>query len=363
MPIRDLIIVGAGPSGLSAAIASKQRGLDYQVIEQGALVNSIYHFPPQMVFFTTPELLEIGGLPFVSPYEKPTRAEALRYYRKVVDTYDLQITFEETVLSVGIDSEEPRDPGEKVIFAVETRSARGVRRVRHARNVVLAIGYYDHPNLVGIPGEDLPHVHHYYAEPHPYYRQRVVVVGGGNSAAESALELHRAGAHVTLVHRWAELKSTIKYWVKPDIENRIKEGSVAARFNTCVTEIRPTSIILTRGRESTLEAEGQRSAAGAGGWGPPQSKESQSTPEAEELPADAVFLLTGYHPDYDLLTRAGVSLNERGVPAHDAETFETNVAGIFVAGGVISGKDTAPIFIENGRFHGEKIIEVISARR
>ena len=377
MPIRDLIIIGAGPSGLSAAIASKQRGLDYQVIEQGALVNSIYHFPPQMVFFTTPELLEIGGLPFVSPYEKPTRAEALRYYRKVVDAYDLQITFEETVLSVAAEPEESRDPEDKVLFAVETRSTRGVRRVRHARNVVLAIGYYDHPNLLGVPGEDLPHVHHYYAEPHPYYRQRVVVVGGGNSAAESALELHRAGAHVMLVHRWPELKSTIKYWVKPDIENRIKEGSIGARFNTCLAEIRPTSIIVRtatadpRGRESTLdpstssgspraesrgEAEGQRSAAGAGGWGPPRSKE-------EELSADAVFLLTGYHPDYDLLTRAGVSLSDRGVPAYDADTFETNVGGLFVAGGVISGKDTAPIFIENGRFHGEKIAEVISARR
>jgi len=408
MPVRDLIIVGAGPSGLSAAIASKQRGLDYQVIEQGALVNSIYHFPPQMVFFTTPELLEIGGLPFVSPYEKPTRAEALRYYRKVVDAYDLQITFDETVLSVALEPEEPRDWQDKVLFAVETRSTRGVRRVRHARNVVLAVGYYDHPNLLGVPGEDLPHVHHYYGESHPYYRQRVVVVGGGNSAAESALELHRAGAHVTLVHRWSELKSTIKYWVKPDIENRIKEGSIAARFNTCVTEIRPTSIIVTRGRESTLEAEGQRSAASARGWGPARSNESQSTLEAEgersaasargwgparsnesqstleaegersaasargwgparsqedELPADTVFLLTGYHPDYDLLTRAGVSLNDRGVPAYDADTFETNVGGLFVAGGVISGKDTAPIFIENGRFHGEKIVEVISARR
>ena len=159
MPVRDLIIVGAGPSGLSAAIASKQRGLDYQVIEQGALVNSIYHFPPQMVFFTTPELLEIGGLPFVSPYEKPTRAEALRYYRKVVDAYDLQITFDETVLSVALEPEEPRDRQDKVLFAVETRSTHGVRRVRHARNVVLAVGYYDHPNLLGVPGEDLPHVH------------------------------------------------------------------------------------------------------------------------------------------------------------------------------------------------------------
>src|SRR5262245_47095423 len=238
MSVRDLIIVGAGPSGLSAAIAAKQRGLDYQVLEQGVLVNSIFRFPPQMVFFTTPELLEIGGLPFVSPYEKPTRAEALRYYRKVVDAYDLQIAFEERVLSVSRESEDGTS-----LFALETRSARGVRRVRHARYAVLAIGYYDHPNILNVPGEDLPNVHHYYGDPRPYYRQRVVIVGGGNSAAEAALDLYRAGAHVTLVHRWPELKSTIKYWVKPDIENRLKEGSIAARFNTCLAEIRPTAVL------------------------------------------------------------------------------------------------------------------------
>ena len=358
MPVRDLIIVGAGPSGLSAAIAAKQHGLDYQVIEQGVLVNSIYHFPPQMVFFTTPELLEIGGLPFVSPYEKPTRAEALRYYRKVVDAFDLQISFEEQVLSVKRESDIEADGP---VFAVETRSTRGVRRVRHGRNVALAIGYYDHPVMLGIPGEDLPHVHHYYGEPHPYYRQRVVIVGGGNSAAESALELHRAGAHVTLVHRWPELKSTIKYWVKPDIENRIKEGSVAARFNTCVAEIRPTSVIVTptaftRGRESTLEAEGRESSVtDERGWDP-------ASVEKEEIAADAVFLLTGYHPDYALLTSAGVTLDDRGVPSHDSETFETNVPGLFVAGGTIAGKDTAPIFIENGRFHGERIVDAIVRR-
>jgi len=327
MPVRDLIIVGAGPTGLSAAIAAKTRNLDYQVIEQGTLVNSIYRFPPQMVFFTTPELLEIGGLPFVSPYEKPTRAEALRYYRKVVDAFDLQISFEEQALSIARESENGAD-----VLAVETRSTRGVRRIRHGRSVVLAIGYYDHPNMLNVPGEDLPQVSHYYGDPHPYYRQRVVIVGGGNSAAEAALDLFRAGAHVTLVHRWASLKSTIKYWVKPDIENRIAEGSVAARFNTCVSEIRPTSVVV-------------RGPAGL-----------------EELPADAVFLLTGYHADWDLLASAGVTLDSRGVPAYDPDTFETNVPGLFVAGGALSGKDTAPIFIENGRFHGEKIVEAIARR-
>src|SRR4029079_13086197 len=283
MAVRDVLIVGAGPSGLSAAIAAKQRGLDYQGLEQGTLVNSIYHFPPQMVFFTTPELLEIGGIPFVSPFEKPTRAEALKYYRKVVDTFDLRIVFEEKVSRV---SAEPEAGSGATLFAVETQSARGVRSVRHGRHVVFAIGYYDHPNLLNIPGEDLPHVHHYYSEPHPHYRQRVVIVGGGTSAAEAALELYRSGAEVTLVHRAPELKSTIKYWVRPDIENRIKEGSVAARFNSCVKEIRPTSLVVTSARP--------------GG--------------TEELPADAVFLLVGYHTDWDLMERAGIVLGDRKVP-------------------------------------------------
>src|SRR5689334_22177450 len=197
MSVRDVLIIGAGPSGLSAAIACKQHGLDYQVIEQGVLVNSIFHFPPQMVFFTTPELLEIGGLPFVSPYDKPTRAEALQYYRKVVDHYDLQIAYEETVISIEQeeqgepDPDRERDPQlEPPVFAVQTQSPRAVRRVRHTRHVVFAIGYFDQPVMLGIPGEELPHVHHFYAEPHPYYRQQVLVVGDANSAAEWSLDLY-----------------------------------------------------------------------------------------------------------------------------------------------------------------------------
>jgi thioredoxin reductase (NADPH) len=328
MPVRDLIIVGGGPSGLAAAITAKQHNLDYQVIEQGVLVNSIFRFPPQMVFFTTPELLEIGGVPLTSPYEKPTRAEALNYYRKVVDKYELMIAYEEKVTAITPESEH----GEGTVFAIESVSSRGVSRVRHARYVVLAIGYYDHPVMLGIPGEDLPHVHHYYGEAHAHYRQRVVIVGGGNSAAEAALEMYRAGVHVTLVHRHAELKSTIKYWVLPDIMNRIREESVAARFNTCISEITPTSVKV-KGPNGT-----------------------------EEIPADSVFLLTGYRADSELMARAGVTFNERNAPHHNTETYETNVPNLFVAGGAIAGDDTGTVFIENGRFHGAKIIEVIASR-
>jgi thioredoxin reductase (NADPH) len=326
MSVRDVIIIGGGPSGLATAIAAKSHNLEYQVLEKGVLVNSIYRFPPQMVFFTTPELLEIGGLPFVSPYDKPTRAEALLYYRKAADRYDLRIAFDEQVLAVHRD-----ETGG--VFELDTRSGRGVKRVRLARHVVFAIGYYDHPVLIGVPGEDLRHVHHYYGEAHVHYRQRVVIVGGGNSAAESALEMFRAGADVTLVHRATQLKSTIKYWVRPDIENRIKEGSITAHFNSRVKEIWPTGVLV-------------------------------SGPDGDtEMPADAVYLLTGYRADADLMCRAGIMLTEREAPVYDPETFETNVPGIFVAGGALAGVDTGTIFIENGRFHGEKIAEVISARR
>jgi thioredoxin reductase (NADPH) len=328
MQIRDVTIVGAGPAGLAAAIAAKQVGLDYSIIEKGVLVNSIYKFPTNMVFFTTPELLEIGGLPLVSPFEKPTRIEALRYYRRVVDTYELTIDFGEQVIAV-----ERESTGRDEIFAIETRSDKGVRRIRHSRNLIFAIGYFDHPNFIGVPGENLPHVSHYYNESHGFYRKHVVIVGGGNSAAETALELYRSGAAVTLVHRHPELKPSIKYWVRPDIENRIKEGSVRGLLNTKVVEILPTQVIVAR--------DGAR----------------------EEIPADAVFLLTGYHPDCDLYRRAGIRLHrETLTPEFNSETFETNVPGLFLAGGAICGRDTSNIFIENGRFHGETIIKTIAAR-
>jgi thioredoxin reductase (NADPH) len=328
MSVRDVLIVGAGPSGLATAIAAKQRGLDYVIVEKGVLVNSIFNFPTHMVFFTTPELLEIGGLPLVTPYDKPMRLESLRYYRRVVDTYQLQISFHEEVVAI----ERDEDDGQS-IFAVTTRTNRGATRVRHARAVVLAIGYYDLPNYLGIPGEDLPHVSHYYTDAHPYYRQRVVVVGGKNSAAEAALELFRGGAHVTLIHRHGTLGDSIKYWVRPDIENRIKEGSIQARFETTVCEIRPTEVVVLK--------DGVR----------------------EQIAADGVFLLTGYHPDAELMTRAGVICDPASLaPTMNPDTFETNVANLFLAGGCVAGRATGNIFIENGRFHGQKIIDVLAGR-
>jgi len=267
--------------------------------------------------------LEIGGLPLVTPYDKPTRLEALRYYRRVVDIYDVPVAFHETVVDIEREGE---------VFVVTTET-RGARRVRQSRAVVLAIGYYDRPNMLGVPGEDLPHVSHYYTDAHPYYRQRVVVVGGKNSAAEASLELFRGGAHVTLVHRHATLGDSIKYWVRPDIENRIKEGSIAARFESRVVEIRPTGVV--------IERHGVR----------------------QTLPAEGVFLLTGYHPDVDLMRRAGIHCDPGTLaPAMDKETFETNVPNLFIAGGAVAGRHTGNIFIENGRFHGERIVKVLSER-
>ncbi|MGH9253820.1 MAG: NAD(P)-binding domain-containing protein [Vicinamibacterales bacterium] len=394
MAVRDVLIVGAGPSGLATAIAAKQRGLDYVVVEKGVLVNSIFHFPTHMVYFTTPELLEIGGLPLVTPYDKPTRLESLRYYRRVVDTYAIQVSFHEEVIDItrdaGVFSVTTRNTGpsvrgpgaapfdrptprqaqgrpERSRRATDSGSPRatprgdpaqgapstgrgaqrtrpnGGDRVTHAKAVVLAIGYYDIPNRLGVPGEDLPHVSHYFKEPHPYYRRRVVIVGGRNSAAEAALELYRAGAHVTLVHRRSALGESIKYWVRPDIENRIKEGSIAARFETRVVEITCGSVIVEPAAEPVaggLQASGR-----------------------EEIPADAVLLLTGYRPDVDLMRRAGISCNDETLAPHlNPETFETNVPNLFIAGGAVAGRNTGSIFIENGRFHGERIINVLADR-
>jgi thioredoxin reductase (NADPH) len=327
-PTLDLAVVGAGPAGLGLAIAAARAGLDYEVVEKGTVVNSIHRFPRGMTFFTTPELLELGNLPFVTPYAKPTREEALQYYRRVADTHRLLISLGERVEAI---------TPEGGSFSLATAKARPggepLRRTRRARSVVVATGTFDQPNVLGIPGEDLPHVSHYFDEPHGCYRRRVVVVGGSNSAAEAALVLFRAGANVTLVHRRERLSGSLKYWVKPDIENRIVENAIAARFETQLVRIGP----------DVVEVEGLEG--------------------REEIPAEAVFLLTGYHPDSALLQRAGVHVDARTLePEHDAQTLETNVPGLFVAGAMVAGADGNRVFIENGRFHGTTIVKTILAR-
>ena len=324
-PMHDIIIIGAGPTGLACAIEAETRGLDYLVIEKGCIVNSIKNFPLQMTFFTTPELLEIGGMPFVTPYQKPTRLEALKYYRRVADTYRLKLHLYETVLSV-----EGRDGNFQV--KTETRDRQGCHY--RARKIVLATGYYDIPNFLNVPGEDLPKVTHYYREAHPYYGMDVAVIGGKNSAAVAALDLYRAGARVTLIHRGSRLSSSIKYWIKPDIENRIKAGEIQARFDTTVLEITQRTLVL-----------------------------QHRSGEKVALDNDFVFAMTGYRPDLEFFHTIGVRLDpEDQRPLIDKESYESNVAGVYLAGVVVAGMFTNEVFIENGRFHGKVVVDHITER-
>ncbi|MDE2665289.1 MAG: YpdA family putative bacillithiol disulfide reductase [Acidobacteriota bacterium] len=324
-PMHDIIIIGAGPTGLACAIEAETRGLDYLVIEKGCIVNSIKNFPLQMTFFTTPELLEIGGMPFVTPYQKPTRLEALKYYRRVADTYRLKLHLYETVLSV-----EGRDGNFQI--KTETRDRQG--RHYRARKIVLATGYYDIPNFLNVPGEDLPKVTHYYREAHPYYGMDVAVIGGKNSAAVAALDLYRAGARVTLIHRGSRLSSSIKYWIKPDIENRIKAGEIQARFDTTVVEITQRTLVLRHRSEENVALEN-----------------------------DFVFAMTGYRPDLEFFHTIGVRLDpEDQRPLIDKESYESNVAGVYLAGVVVAGMFTNEVFIENGRFHGKVVVDHITER-
>jgi thioredoxin reductase (NADPH) len=315
----DLIIVGAGPAGLACAIEACKMNLRYCVIEKGSVVNSVFHYPTNMTFFTTAELLEIGDVPLIISSDKPKRVDALKYYRRVVEHYRLDVRVYEEVESLR---------GEDGDFLVQTRDRKGIDRTYHARKVIIATGYYDNPNKLGIPGEQLAKVSHYYTDAHPYFQKKVMVVGGNNSAAEAALELYRNGAEATLVHRGPAMGKAIKYWVLPDINNRISQGEIRALFSSRLKEIREEEVVV-------------------------------ETPEGEKvIENDFVLALTGYHPDPQWLAAMGVIVNaETYIPCHDPETLETNVKGLFLAGSVVSGKLTNRVFIENGRFHGAQIFK------
>jgi thioredoxin reductase (NADPH) len=319
----DAVVVGAGPTGLACGIELQKRGQCAVLIDKGCVVNSLYHYPTNMVFFTTPELLEIGGIPMTSLGEKPNRIEALKYYRRVAEHYRLDIhQYERVELIEGGDGD----------FSVHATDRHGRSQVYPARKVVLATGYYDRPNRLDVPGEDLDKVLHYYQEAHPYYNHDVAVVGAKNSAAIAALELHWSGARVTLIHRGEGIHEHVKYWIKPNIENRIANGEIRAYF---------------RSRVLAIEDERIRVA----------------TPEGELwLKNDFVFAMTGYHPDVEFLARHGIPLDAAtGRPHTNPETLESQRAGIYLAGVLVAGTHTNEIFIENGRFHGVRIAESIAA--
>jgi thioredoxin reductase (NADPH) len=325
MSTYDIICIGAGPTGLATAIEAKRAGMRPLVIDKGCLCNSIFHYPVNMVFFTTPELLEIGDLPLVTPAEKPARVEALKYYRKAAEHYELELKLFELV---------ERVEGKDGAFSVVTRSENRAEHRYDSRKIAVATGYYDLPNKLNVPGEDLPHVSHYYTEPHPFWNEPVVVIGGRNSAAEAALDLYRNGAKVTLVHRDAHLGPTIKYWVRPDIENRIKGGQIQALFEMHVKETTPEEVIVANGVSE------------------------------KRLAAKQVFALTGYHPDFAFMQSLGVRLDPVTCkPELNPETLESNVPGIYLAGVVIGGRHTSEIFIENGRFHGKQIVKSLAAQK
>jgi len=322
--IFDLLVVGAGPTGLACAIEAQKIGLRVVVVDKGCICNSLFHYPAHMTFFTTPELLEIGDIPFPSPNPKPSRNEALQYYRLVAAYYKLDVRQYHRV---------DRVTGSDGAFAVHTVDMYDRPSRLNARKLALSTGYYDLPNYMRIPGEKLSKVHHYYNDPHPFFGMDVVVIGGKNSAAIAALELWRSGARVTLVYRGPGVQPHVKYWIKPDIENRIKNGEVRALFNSQVLEIRPDSVMV-------------------------------ETPEGRQtLKNDFVFAMTGYHPDFDFLERLGVRFEGPDrLPVCDAETLESNVPGIYLAGVIVAGSRTNEIFIENGRFHGRQIARALASK-
>ncbi len=312
-----VIIIGAGPIGLATGIQLKRKNIAFKIIERGCLVNSLFHYPTNMTFFSTSDRLEIGNIPFISHGSKPTRNEALEYYRRAAEHFQLPINLYESVQNI---------EGEDGDFTVLTD-----KNSYKASKVVIATGFYGTPNKMGIPGENLPKVKHYYDEPHPYAWQNILVIGAGNSGVDVALECFRANAKVTMVVRYGEIKKSVKYWVKPDIENRIKYDEIKAYFNTTVKEIREKEVVL-------------------------------DTPKGEVIiDNDFVLAMTGYHPNYTLMNALGIELtnDEKCMPIHKEDSLETNRKGIYVAGVVCGGMDTSRLFIENSRIHADQIAEHI----
>ena len=318
----DVVVIGAGPTGLACGIEVQKCGLSPVLFDKGCIVNSIYHYPINLVFFTTPELLEIGDIPMTSLNEKPGRTEALKYYRRVADHYKLNVHQYERVL--GFDGSDGN-------FRVQTETSCGDRFCYSAKKIIMASGYYDIPNRLNVPGEELEKVIHYYREAHPYYNHDVLIVGAKNSASIAALELFWTGARVTLVHRGSGISNNVKYWIKPNIENRIKNGDVQAFFNSSVKEIRRHNVVL-------------------------------STPEGEvTVKNDFVFAMTGYRPDFEFMAEHGIHLDPAtSKPITDRETLESERAGVYLAGVIVAGTHTNEIFIENGRFHGKVIANAIA---
>lgn len=320
----DLLIIGAGPCGIAAAISAQRAGLDAEIVEAHSVVSTITQYPTYVRFFSTAEKLSLGGVPFVVATEKPSRRDALAYYREIVRHFALRVRQYERVTSIDRDGE---------TFRVTSSTRSGEKRVTAARAVVVATGYFGSPNYLRVPGEDLAHVSHVYREGHEAFDQDVVVVGGGNSAAEAALDLWRSGARVTLTHFGPTFDKRIKPWVQPDLENRVKEGNIAAKWNARVTRIEPDAVVV-------------------------------DTPDGEErLPASFVYVMTGFAPNTDLLKQVGVPIDAvTGIPAHDPETLETTVPGVFIAGVVVAGFDANKVFIENGRYHGDRIVARLLGR-
>jgi len=316
---KDIIIIGAGPSGLVCALEASRQNLDLLVLEKGLLVNSIYNFPTNMTFFSTSEVLEIGEIPFVSINDKPTRKEALEYYRRVVTTYNIDVRYRQTVQSV-----------EKDQFKFEIKTQNQTYRCQY---VIVATGYYDTPNLLKIPGEELPKVKHYYDDAHPYIGQDIAVIGAANSACDVALETYHKGANVTMIVKGENIYEKVKYWIRPNIENRIKEGSIKALFNSQVKEIHQDKIIV-------------------------------DTPQGcQSIPNDYVLAMTGYRPDYTFMKHIGLSLDPKSnVPTFDAQTLESNIPQLYIAGVILAGDHTSKLFIENTRHHGKQIISDIKQK-